>query len=147
MGYESDYEPVRDTCSEPGGKKFSVMSFGGNKKPKSQPSTTRLKIRLTRNPELLLKALGLPFKIGKNKEIQPSPSDEVNETLITHLLLESLTNQKPSKHNPANMGNGCGSAESLVDSIVSKASSAGGVRANRKVRRKKSARKPGVPTY
>ncbi|KAK8722907.1 hypothetical protein OTU49_012115, partial [Cherax quadricarinatus] len=131
-------EVVNDTASEPGGAKFTVKP---GKKPRSEPSTARLNLRATKNPELILRALGVIAKLGRSRQEQPV-NEAANERVITQLLLQDLAQRKSGQ------GSRVGSAESLVESIVSSRGSNGATKRVRRVRRKKSQkRQPALPAY
>ncbi|XP_066952124.1 uncharacterized protein [Macrobrachium rosenbergii] len=131
-------ENVRDTASEPGGAKFSVKPY---KKPKSEPSTARLSTKIKKNPDVLLKALGILVKLGKSQDKEQQHGDTVDERIITQLLLQDLSpirNKQESKN---------GSAESLVESLVSSRGSSGATKPRRIRRKKSQKRHPTVPAY
>lgn len=151
-------EDLRDTNSEPGGAKFSVAP---KSKPKSVPNTTRLNIKLTRNPEALFKAFGFE---SKKKKSRPSKDvDAVSEQIITQLLLEQLSSGNcPASGGGSNSheGNICEGAHgglesseslsSLVSSVISSRASncSKSKRKGKKVRRRKSHKRvPSVPAY
>ncbi|KAF2367327.1 hypothetical protein FHG87_001923 [Trinorchestia longiramus] len=152
----------RDTNSEPGGSRFSVAP---KNKPKSVPNTTRLNLKLAKNPDALLKALG--FETSRKKRQKSSFEknvDAVNEQIITQLLLEQLSSRDSSKmvngvHSSAPDGSflevakdleSSESLSSLVSSVISSRASNGSKskRKSKKVRRRKSHRRvPSVPAY
>ncbi|XP_045114738.1 disco-interacting protein 2 homolog C-like isoform X3 [Portunus trituberculatus] len=133
---------VRDTNSEPGGAKFAVRQRA--RKPKSEPNTARLNVRLSKNPDLILKALSALAKLGRSRQEQDQPSEAANERIITQLLLRDLSSGRCYSRD----GSRLGSAESLGDSQVSSRGSSGAARPSRRVRRKKSTKRhPSVPAY
>ena len=164
--FSNDHDEIRDTNSEPGGAKFSVAP---KNKPKSVPNTTRLNIKLTKNPEGFLKALGIDTKKGRKKS-QSSKNDSIGEQIITQLLLEQLTSANKqyssSEHCPqmlkpnlpintiyevnGDLESPAESLSSLVSSVISSraSNSSRSKRKTRKVRRKKSHKRvPSLPTY
>ncbi|XP_047738270.1 disco-interacting protein 2 homolog C isoform X3 [Hyalella azteca] len=154
-------DDTRDTNSEPGGARFSVTQ---KHKPKSVPNSTRLNIKLARNPEALLKALGFDSKKKGRKSCTDKNAGAMSEQIITQLLLEQLSSGKVNQNiggaeSSAPEGSllqvaqgleSCESLSSLVSSVISSrtSNSSRSKRKGKKVRRRKSNRRvPSVPAY
>ena len=143
------YEDCRDTNSEPGGARYSVAP---KSKPKSAPNTTRLNLKLARNPEMILRAFGFDVdKLRRKSKVSAPPTDVVNERLITELLLKEIILEKENSCFNAQMReDSAESLASLVESVVSSRASStrNAPRPPRRVKRKKSQKRhPSVPAY
>lgn len=163
-----DHNDDRDTNSEPGGARFSVVP---KVKPKSVPSTTRMNVKMSKNPEQFLKALGFDSKKNRRRSQMEKDANLVGEQIITQLLLEQLSSNSKinsqvvgekmapfsSSNLPiktiyevaAGLESPSESLSSLVSSVISsRASNCSKSKKGKKVRRKKSHKRvPSVPTY
>lgn len=163
-------DKIRDTSSEPGGAKFSVAP---HPKPTSAPNTTRLSVKTTKNPEAILKVLGIATKRGWKRDgvkdlRSPNALKEraVTEVILKQLLIEekntmsistgtmtsSAISTSGERSNTASLGQSVESLISLVESVVSSQGSSGhnggGFRENQKVKRRKSQKKaPSLATH
>ena len=164
-------DDMRDTSSEPGGAKYALVP---RHKPKSVPNTARINLKIAKNPETFLRALGLEKKKNKKKiSSTAAKGADVSEKIITQLLLEQLTSKPVGREVSDSIRmDGCSSGgdmalfnreqegclespseslSSLVSSVMSSRASNGSRRSNRKgkkSRRKKSHRRvPSVPAY
>ena len=151
MQNDKSFEDLCDTNSEPGCSRYKISSCH---KPKSVPGSTRLNLKVTRNTDSILKALGFTSKKSKKEYGDIGKNDE---KIITRFLMEQLSTKNPIESNENvcsyfATGNQFSNhtldspSESLL-SLVSSVMSSRASNCSRKSQRKKHKRVPSVPAY